>query len=121
MELTPEEEEEMIRKIARKIHKYGMEVATILFLESIKPLTYIGSQMGRFFISPFLPALGEGIGRGGEKFFMVFEKRENVEKLLAMLEELAKEEPQPEQPEKTENEPDAPPPQKKGWRRLLPF
>jgi len=121
MELTPEEEEEMIRKVARKIHKYGMEVATILFLESVKPLTYIGSQMGRFFISPFLPAFGEGIGRGGEKFFMVFEKRENVEKLLAMLEELAKEEPQPEQPQRAESESDEAHPPKRGWRRLLPF
>lgn len=46
LEITPEDEEEMIRNIAEKIHKYGMEVAAILFIESVRPLTYIGAQMG---------------------------------------------------------------------------
>lgn len=57
-EITPDEEEEMIRKIAEKVHEYGMDVPVILFLESVKPLSYIGSQMGRMFVSPFLPILG---------------------------------------------------------------
>lgn len=126
MEITPEDEEEMIRKIAEKIHKYGMDVAAILFIESVKPLAYIGGQMGRLFISPFLPAFGENIGQGGEKFFTIFEKRENVEKLITLLEKMAKEEEKkpkeksekPKEEQKTEAE-EAPP--KMGWRRFLPF
>ena len=119
-EVTPEEEEEMIRKAAKKIHKYGMEVPAILTLESVKPLVYIGGQMGRFFVSPFLPALGENIGRSGEKLFTIFEKRENVEKLITLLEEKAKEEEHPpEKEEQTTTDKEAPP--KKGWRRFLPF
>ena len=127
-EITPEEEEEMIRKIAEKIHKYGMEVATILMVESLKPLTFVGTQMGRFFINPFLPAFGDEIGMTGEKFFQVFEKRENVERLLVTLEELASGEgisPNEETEISAEDEStaaeskEAPP--KRGWRRFLPF
>ena len=127
-EITPEEEEEMIRKIAERIHKYGMEVATILMVESLKPLTFVGTQMGRFFINPFLPAFGDEIGMTGEKFFQVFEKRENVEKLLVALEELASGEgksPNEETEISAEEESpaaeseEAPP--KRGWRRFLPF
>lgn len=117
VEVSPEEEEEIIRKAADLIHRYGMDVAAILFIESIKPLTYIGGQMGRFFLSPFLPAFGERIAMGGEKFFTVFEKRENVEKLLRLLEEKAREGEKP----KEERRPEAQGEQRRGWRRLLPF
>lgn len=128
VEITPEDEEEMIRKVAEQIHKYGMEVAAILFIESIRPLTYIGAQMGRFFVSPFLPAFGENIGISGEKFLQIFEKRGNVEKLLTTLEELAKEEPKkpkkkaekPKEEDVTVTESEEAPP-KKGWRRFFPF
>jgi hypothetical protein len=127
-EITPEEEEEMIKKVAEKIHQYGMEVAAILMVESLKPLTWVGSQMGRFFINPFLPAFGDEIGMTGEKFFQVFEKRENVEKLLVALEELAGEEqgkPKEEGGASSDEETPATEseetPKKKGWRRFLPF
>jgi len=69
IEVTPEDEDEMIRKIAEKIHQYGLDVAAILMIESVKPLSFIGAQMGRFFVSPFLPALGENVGMSGEKLF----------------------------------------------------
>lgn len=125
LEVTPEDEEEMIRKVAEQIHKYGMEVAAILMLESVKPLAYIGGQMGRLFVAPFLPAFGENIGLGGEKLLTTFEKRENVEKLIVMLEELAKEEKKPKaEPEKTKEEQTKEAegaPRKRGWRRFLPF
>jgi hypothetical protein len=124
VEVTPEDEEDMIQKVAEQIHKYGMDVAAILMLESVKPLAYIGGQMGRFFLSPFLPAFGESIGRGGEKFFTIFEKRENVEKLITLLEKMAKEEEKPKETEKPKEEQatttEKPTP-KKGWRRFIPF
>lgn len=129
IEVTPEEEEEMIRKIAEKVHNYGMDVAAVLFLESVKPLAYIGGQMGRVFVSPFLPAFGESISTGGEKFLTIFEKRDNVEKLLNRIEELTKEEEDSKKRKKAGKE--APKAEnagqesekvpKKGWRRFLPF
>jgi len=128
MEITSEDEEEMIRKIAERVHKYGMDVAAILMIESMKPLTYIGSQMGRFFVSPFLPAFGDELGMSGEKFLQVFERRENVEKLLNILEEMAKEEDRQKKEAKEAMKAEKASaieaeetPRKKGWRRFLPF
>lgn len=92
MDLTEEEEEELIEKVAEKIREYRMETPAILYLESFKPLTYIGGQMGRLFISPYLPALSEELEMQGEKILRVFEKRENVEKLIELLEEKSREE-----------------------------
>ena len=127
IEVTSEDEDEMIMKIAHKIHEYGLDMAAILMIESVKPLSFIGSQMGRFFVSPFLPIFGEKIGISGEKFFQIFEKRENVEKLIKAVEELTREEEERKRAEKakkleekrakteigeTHN--------KKWWRRFLP-
>ena len=112
IDVTPEEEEELIKKAAEIVHKYGMDVAAILFLETVKPLVYIGGQMGRFFLYPFIPFFGERVTIGSEKFFTVFEKRENVEKLLKLVEEKAKEK---------ETQVRAEAQTKKSWRRLLPF
>jgi hypothetical protein len=122
VEMTSEEEEEVIRKVAVEIRKHGMEAAAILFLESARPLTFIGSQMGRFFISPFLPAISEDLGLKGERLFLVFEKHENIEKLIFNLEQLEREEFRKE-PEESEKKPEMKnkPPEKKGWRRFLPF
>ena len=128
VEVTPEDEVEMIRKIAEKMHSYGMDVPVILFLETVKPLTYIGSQMGCVFVSPFLPVFGEEIGLSSEKLLRIFEKRENVEKLIKAVEELTREEEEQKKAEKVKKL-DAKRakietgeiPKKKGWRRLLPF
>ena len=91
IEVTSEDEDEMIRNIAHKIHEYELDMAAIIMIESVKPLSYIGTQMGRFFVSPFLSALGENIGISGEKFLQMFEKRENVEKLIKAVEGLTQE------------------------------
>lgn len=117
-DVTPEDEEEMVRKAAEMIHKSGMDTAAILFLESVKPLVYIGGQMGRFLISPWLIIFGEKIDRGGEKFFAVFEKRENVEKLIKLLEKKTEEESEKRKEERAKEEDH---PKKRGWRRFLPF
>ena len=110
------------------MHSYGMDVPAILFLETVKPLTYIGSQMGRFFLSPFLPAFGENIGVNGEKFLQIFEKHENVEKLIKAVEELTREEEERKRAEKAKKLEEkrsktetGEAPKNKGWRRFIPF
>ena len=60
--------------------------------------------MGRFFVSPLLPVLGEDIGLSGEKFLQVFEKRENVEKLIKAVKELTQEEEEKKKAEKAKME-----------------
>jgi ABC-type Zn2+ transport system substrate-binding protein/surface adhesin len=91
VEVTPKDEEEFIEKVAQKIHEYEMETAAILLLESSKPLVWVGGEMGRFFITPFVPVISDKWGITSEKFFLIFEKRENIEKLLKRLEGLAQE------------------------------
>ena len=141
VEITPELEAEYVEKVAQKIHEYEMETAAILLLESSKPLVWVGGEMGRFFITPFVPIISDKWGVTSEKFFLVFEKRENIEKLLKRLEQLAqeaddkkraekkaaKEKEKQEEAEKKEAtsippsdavQPDA---EKKGWRKHLPF
>jgi len=98
-----------------------MDAPAILMLESSKPLVFIGGQMGRFFISPFLPILGDNAGRGGEKFFTVFEKRENVEKLIKMLEDMSSEDSEAKRKEKKKKEESEKGIPKRGWRRFFPF
>ena len=85
-EITPEEVDEVIDWMAREIYKYGMEVAAILFLESSKPVTFVGSQFEQAFLMPFLPFLGDEVSVKGNKAMRVFEDRENVERLIKRLE-----------------------------------
>ncbi len=90
-------------------------------------MSFVGAQMGRLFVSPFLPAFGENIGISGEKFLQIFEKPENGEKLIKAVEALAREEEERKKTEKAEKlerkraESDAGETHKKGWRRFLPF
>jgi len=141
MEVTPTEEEEMIKSLADLIHKYGMETVAILTLESSKPLVWVGGELGRAFITPFVPIISQEWGKKTEKFFLVFEKRGNIDKLLNLVEKLAqgeeddkkpadgKEEGSPAQAEKQAEEPTEEPKvepptedkEKKGWRRYFPF
>jgi len=87
-ELTEEEEEEIIRGIAERIHELGVETAAILFLETSRPLAYIGGKMSRVFVWPFLPVFGEEADLYGQRFIEVFQKRRNVDRLIKMIEEL---------------------------------
>jgi len=116
--VTPKDEEEMIRKAADKIQEYGMDLAAVLFLQSYKPLTYVGGQMGRFMIFPFFYMLGGNITHEAEKFFMIFENRDNVEKLIKLLEKRSIEK-KSKKTRKREKADDTR--QKLDWRRFLPF
>ena len=128
IEVTSEDEDEMIGKIAQKIHESGLDVVAILTIQSFKPMSFIGTQMGRLFLSPFLPAFGEDIGLSGEKLLQIFEKRKNAEKLIKAVETLAREEKERKKAEKAEKlerkrvESGARDTHKKnGWRRFIPF
>ena len=135
VEITPETENEYIEKVAQKIHEYEMETAAILLLESSKPLVWVGGEMGRFFITPFVPIVSDKWGVTSEKFFLVFEKRENIERLLKRLEELAQQDEDKKRKEKEERKAaekakrdaeavaagEKPAEEKKGWRKHLPF
>lgn len=88
--LLPKEEEELIEKTAQAIINSGMEAAAIIFFESIKPLSILGGQFARLFAYPYLSIFGD-TGAMGHKLIEVFEKRENIEKLLERINELTEE------------------------------
>ena len=128
IKVTSEDEDEMIGKIAKTIHKNGLNLVAIFMIGSVRPLTFIGAQMGRFFVSPFLPAFGEDIEMSGKKLFQIFEKRENVEKLIKAVEDLTREEEDLKTVEKTKKLKEKKAkmaergePERQGWRRFLPF
>jgi len=90
-ELTPEEEEELIEKISTTIVRSGLGTVALLYLESYKPLSFVGGQMTLFFLSPILPLLGKW-GQLGTDLMMLISKRENVDRIIERIRELMQEE-----------------------------
>jgi len=80
--LTPEQQE-ILDKIAKKVVLWKMSIPAILFLESVKPLNYIGSQMLVFF-EPFVQTLFSW--KEYDEFRKMMEERESVERLLQTIE-----------------------------------
>jgi len=60
-----------------------MTVPAIFFLESVKPLSFVGSQAMHFF-EPFVHAFFPV--RDYERFAVMMERRENLEALLVKIE-----------------------------------
>lgn len=80
--LTPRQEE-ILDRLAAKVVEWRMSVPAVLFLESVKPLNYIGSQMLVFF-SPIVNGLFTI--KDYDDFVALMEERGNVELLLKKIE-----------------------------------
>jgi len=77
-------EEELLKRIAERIKRMGLEAPAILFLEANKPLAFIGGQ-ALFFSAPFL-----GLIFGFENvslFADILSRPGGIERLLRKLEE----------------------------------
>lgn len=85
-EMTEERRTQLIENIAQKVAQYGMITPAIFFLEMNKPLSYIGSQAMHFF-SPIVSVLFTSF----EEYAHFFEDRQNVERLIVRLEQVASE------------------------------
>ena len=83
-ELTPHQEE-ILTKIAQKVVSWKMSVPAILFLESVKPLNYVGSQMMAFF-EPFVQAIFSW--KDYDEVRNMMEERGTTERLLQRIEQL---------------------------------
>ena len=82
--LTPEENA-VLAKVAKKTIDLGMTVPAILFLESVKPLNYISSQVMIFF-EPIVQSLFNFADY--DHLRSALEKRVSIEILLLKIEEL---------------------------------
>ena len=88
-ELTEEEIDAVILEAALRIRKYGMEMPAIMALESFKPLMFVGGEMARLTLSPFFPIFGANVDLWGQKLIYVFEEKDNVDKLITLLEKMS--------------------------------
>lgn len=76
-------QQELVDMIAEKVVKYRMTVPALLFLESVRPLNFIGSQA----LLMFQPFLGFLFNHQDLEIFSQFlEKRENLEVLMRAIE-----------------------------------
>ena len=83
LEPIPDDENRVLDLVARKVVQWKMAVPAIIFLESVKPLNYIGSQTMVFF-EPMVQAIFSF--RDYDTFRRAMERRENVERLLQKIE-----------------------------------
>ena len=79
----PEEEDAVLDKLAHKVVDKGWTVPAILFVESVKPLNYIGSQTMVFF-EPMVQTIFNF--RDYDTLRTALEKRETLEILLTKIE-----------------------------------
>ncbi len=82
--VLPEEQEAVLDKLARKTVEKGMTVPAIMFLESVKPLNYIGSQTMIFF-EPIVQSVFNF--RDYDVLRAAMERRESVEIVILLIEE----------------------------------
>jgi hypothetical protein len=80
-----DEDQELINKVAGKIVRMRMTVPAIFFLESSKPLAFLGSQLLIFF-EPFIQTLFNI--RQYQRFALLMEHHENWERLIRRMEDL---------------------------------
>ncbi|MBI4726605.1 hypothetical protein HY768_05195 [candidate division TA06 bacterium] len=96
---SPERQKELLAKIADQIVKRKLTTPAILFFESVKPLSFVGSQ-ALVFLQPIIQAFLNR--REYDEIVLMMEERENVEKLLLEIESQEAVWQQREQAEKAE-------------------
>lgn len=81
-----EPDRELLRRVAVAIEKRSMCPVAVMFLESIRPLSYISSQ-ALVFLQPFLTALFSTAEY--ERLVAILERREGITALIDEIERTA--------------------------------
>jgi hypothetical protein len=87
-EVTEERKKHLINKIAQKVVDFRLAPVAIVFLESSKPLSFIGNQF-LVFMQPFYRAFFSY--REYEEITAMLEDRDNIEALICEIERLEEE------------------------------
>ena len=96
-EVTEERKKILINKIAQKVIDYRLAPVAIIFLESSKPLSFLGNQF-LIFMQPFYRALFSY--REYEEITAMLEDRNNIEALICEIERLEEEKDERKRAEK---------------------
>jgi hypothetical protein len=91
------EDQVLIEKLARRVVRLRMSVPAIFFLESSKPLAFLGGQL-LIFLEPFIQTLFNFAQY--QRFALLMEDRDNWELLVRKLEDLEAEYSEKEKQEK---------------------
>ncbi len=84
----PPDQREIMDRFATKVVEWRMTAPAILFLESAKPLSFLGNQALIFF-QPIVQSIFNF--RTYDEFIEILEDRQNIEYLLVKMEELESE------------------------------
>ncbi len=96
-EVTEERKKFLIGKIAQKVIDYRLAPVAIIFLESSKPISFLGNQF-LIFMQPFYRALFSY--REYEEIAAMLEDRNNIEALICEIERLEEEKDERKRTEK---------------------
>ena len=83
LDLTPEDKE-FLDRVAQKVVEVQMAVPAILFLESVKPLNFIGNQVMLFF-NPIIQTIYPF--QSYKRVQDLLERRDSIEALLVRIEQ----------------------------------
>lgn len=78
-------EDDLAERIAQRVVDMGMGMISVVFLESLKPLSFIGSSIlvfGRPVMSVFFD------GTAYDRFIAFMEDRNNIDRLVDRIEQL---------------------------------
>jgi hypothetical protein len=92
-----DQDEALLAAIASRIVRMGLAVPAVFFLESSKPLSFIGSQ-ALVFLEPFVKAFLNL--KSYDRFTALMEDRGNVERLIQKVEQMEEDRAQAEKAEK---------------------
>lgn len=82
-DIPEDEQRALLEKLAQWVVKKNLTTPAILFLETGKPLNFLGSQLLIAF-SPFIQAFFKG--EQYQKIALILEKDDNVELLIELIE-----------------------------------
>ncbi|HIE03342.1 MAG TPA: hypothetical protein EYP61_01145 [Candidatus Latescibacteria bacterium] len=81
-----EEELALVEKVARAVARRGLAIPAVMFLESVRPLNFIGSQ-AMMFLEPMVRSVLPS--KDYTKFAEILEKREGLEALIRRIEKFS--------------------------------
>ena len=82
-DVSEEDRERILKRVATEIVSRRLTAPAIFFLESCSPLSFIGSQ-GMIALEPFIHAIFDIPDY--RRFALMMERRENVGRLITMIE-----------------------------------
>jgi len=89
-EVSPEEVDKTVERIARKVVDSELELYARFLLAMSWPLVFVGGQLARVFIGPYLFIFGRRESTFYD-YISIFENKDNVFKLINKIDEFTEE------------------------------